>query len=315
MRFYEELARYVPSGDTVITIGVFDGVHKGHMHLLRHLREEARRLGASSCVLTFVNHPRTVLRPGSEVKRITTLEQRTLLFKGAGTDIVVPLTFDEGMSNIRARDFVDALRKHLHMKGMVVGPNFAMGYQREGTPKILAAIGQESGFSMRVVEPLRSRDQMISSSAIRDCISRGDVALAAKMLDRPFSLSCKVIRGDGKGKELGFPTANLEIPEDMAVPGDGVYVTWANVEGGRFMSATSIGIRPTFGVNARTVEAFLMDFQGNLYGKETSLEFLQRLRDELRFDTVEDLKAQMARDVEQAREILESQRPFESSGP
>ena len=298
----------MPQGDTFLAIGVFDGVHRGHLHLLRRLRAEAQSLGAGSCVVTFANHPGNVLRPGSSVKLITTLEQRRDLFREAGIDQVVALTFDQALSHLRASEFVDGLVKYLHMRGMVVGPNFALGHRREGTVERLRDLGRERGFVVRQVEPLvKDESQIISSSAIRDSIAGGDAGRASAMLGRPFSLSGRVVKGAARGKALGFPTANLDVPEAMAVPGDGIYATWAVVGGRRYSSATSIGVRPTFGLNSRTVEAYLMDFQGDLYGKELTLEFVRRLRDELKFDTVEDLEGQMAKDVWEARKVLESQ--------
>ena len=308
MKVHEELARYVPSQRTVLTIGVFDGVHRGHRHLLTQLKTEAMKRKALAGIVTFRNHPRMVLQPELTVSYLTSPEERIGLLKETGVDLVVPIPFDLELSHLRAREYVNLLQERLYMRGLVIGPDFAMGHRREGDAKTLTALGLEMGFSVHVVEALALDDLVMSSTAIRDSLTRGDVALAATLLGRNFSLTGAVCRGAGRGQELGFPTANLDIPEGIVIPGDGVYATWAYLGHDRYMSATNVGVRPTFGSNERTVEAFIMDFQGNLYGKEIRLEFSQRLRDELRFDTVEDLQSQMARDVEQARTLLETSR-------
>lgn len=306
MNLQEELRHHTSAKNTVVTIGVFDGVHLGHTHLLLGLKEEARRQDAIPCVVTFVNHPRSVLQPTMPVRFITPLEQRLALLKRAGIDNVVALTFDQSLSQLSARDFVQALKSNLHMKTLVVGPNFALGHRREGNVKVLAGLGGEIGFRVEVVEPLMLAGQMVSSTVIREAISRGDVRRAGRMLGRYFSLTGEVVKGEGRGKDLGFPTANLKTDPELLLPADGVYAAWAHVGGKRLMSATSVGVRPTFGENARTVEAYIMNFQSEIYGKQVRLDFCQRLRDELRFDTVEALQQQMELDVEQTRRIFAS---------
>ena len=308
MKVHEELAKYVPSQGTVLTIGVFDGVHRGHRHLLTQLKTEAMKRKALAGIVTFRNHPRVLLQPELTVSYLTSLEERIGLLRETGVDLVVPITFDLELSHLRAWEFINLLQERLFMKGLVIGPGFAMGHHREGDAKTLTTLGQEMGFSVHVVEALALDDMVMSSTAIRDSLRRGDVVLAATMLGRNFSVTGTVYRGEERGKGLGFPTANLDIPEGMATPGDGVYTTWAYLGHDRFMSATNVGVRPTFGSNERTVEAFILDFQGDLYGKEIRLEFCHRLRDEIRFDTVEALQSQMARDVEQTRTLLETSR-------
>ncbi len=305
MRLQEELAQYASQQDTIITVGVFDGVHLGHKHLLARLKAEAQRRKAMTCAVTFRDHPRTVLYPELAVGYLTSPEERIGLLKEAGVDLVAPLTFDEDLSQLRAREFVSLLQEHLRMKGLVTGPDFAIGYRREGDAKTLRVLGQEMGFSLDSVEPLTLGDLVVSSTAIREALARGDVDMVAALLGRNFSLTGKVTRGARRGKRLGFPTANLDIPQDRAIPSDGIYATWAYVGQGRFMSATNIGVRPTFEDNERVVEAFILDFKGSLYGMEVRLEFSQRLRDEFRFDSMGALQAQMARDVEQAKAILQ----------
>ena len=304
MRVHEELPDTPPDRSTILTIGVFDGVHRGHQHLLKRVVEEASREGMLSGVLTFVNHPRSVLVPDTCISYITSVEDRLTLLKEAGIDMVIPLHFDMELSRLRAHEFTGLLQERLRMAGLVMGYNFAMGYKREGTPETLATIGNEQGFFVNVVDAVSVEGGRVSSTVIRDSVTAGDVAGASELLGRPFSLCGKVVVGDGRGKTLGFPTANLDYSEDRLAPGNGVYATWACVGDDRYMSATNVGVRPTFGENERTVEAFLLDFDGDLYGKDITLEFVGRLRDELRFESAEALVTQMYVDVEQARETL-----------
>ena len=304
MRVHEELPDTPPDRNTILTIGVFDGVHRGHQHLLKRVVEEASREGMLSGVLTFVNHPRSVLVPDTCISYITSVEDRLTLLKEAGIDMVIPLHFDMELSRLRAHEFTGLLQERLRMAGLVMGYNFAMGYKREGTPETLATIGNEQGFFVNVVDAVSVEGGRVSSTVIRDSVTAGDVAGASELLGRPFSLCGKVVVGDGRGKTLGFPTANLDYSEDRLAPGNGVYATWACVGDDRYMAATNVGVRPTFGENERTVEAFLLDFDGDLYGKDITLEFVGRLRDELRFESAEALVTQMHVDVEQARETL-----------
>ena len=304
MRVHEELPDTPPDRSTILTIGVFDGVHRGHQHLLKRVVEEASREGMLSGVLTFVNHPRSVLVPDTCISYITSVEDRLTLLKEAGIDMVIPLHFDMELSRLRAHEFTGLLQERLRMAGLVMGYNFAMGYKREGTPETLATIGNEQGFFVNVVDAVSVEGGRVSSTVIRNSVTAGDVAGASELLGRPFSLCGKVVVGDGRGKTLGFPTANLDYSEDRLVPGNGVYATWACVGDDRYMAATNVGVRPTFGENERAVEAFLLDFDGDLYGKDVTLEFVGRLRDELRFESAEALVTQMHVDVEQARETL-----------
>ena len=304
MRVHEELPDTPPDRSTILTIGVFDGVHRGHQHLLKRVVEEASREGMLSGVLTFVNHPRSVLVPDTCISYITSVEDRLTLLKEAGIDMVIPLHFDMELSRLRAHEFTGLLQERLRMAGLVMGYNFAMGYKREGTPETLATIGNEQGFFVNVVDAVSVEGGRVSSTVIRDSVTAGDVAGASELLGRPFSLCGKVVVGDGRGKTLGFPTANLDYSEDRLAPGNGVYATWACVGDDRYMAATNVGVRPTFGENERAVEAFLLDFDGDLYGKDVTLEFVGRLRDELRFESAEALVTQMHVDVEQARETL-----------
>ncbi|MBI2873221.1 MAG: bifunctional riboflavin kinase/FAD synthetase [Chloroflexi bacterium] len=306
-----ELSRHATQRPTVLSVGVFDGVHLGHQALLALLRAEAARRGYAPGVVTFTTHPRAVLNPSLSLRYITPLAERLRLLQGAGMECLVPITFTQELSRLSAREFVELLRRYLNMQGMVVGPGFALGHQRQGTEAVLRQIGEEMGFFVRTVEPLVLGGERVSSTAIRNGLEKGDVAGVARLLGRRFRLTGVVVRGEGRGASLlGFPTANLQVPAECITPADGIYATWALADGQWHKSATSIGVRPTFDGQRRTIEAFVMDFSGDLYSRELSLGFAARLRDEQRFDSPEALRQQMERDVEQARRVLDSASPM-----
>lgn len=301
----EELAAAVPSRETYLTVGVFDGVHRGHRHLLQLLKRQAARAGCLPGVVTFRNHPVAVLYPQAGVKLITGVEERLRLLQRLGIETVVPITFTREVSLVTAGDFVALLQRHLRMRGLVVGPDFAMGHNREGTPQRLQSLGQEMGFTVTVAPAFGDDGLQVSSTAIRNALVQGDIAAVSQLLGRPYALSGQVVRGDGRGGSvLGYPTANIATDQDLLLPGDGIYATWCYVGRRRHPAATSIGVRPTFGSGERTVEAFLLDFHGDLYQKSVRLEFVERLRDEMAFPSVDALKNQMSTDVEQTRRIL-----------
>ena len=306
MTIYQELDRVSPSGDTVLTIGTFDGVHLGHRKLLQRLKATAASQGLLSVVLTFRDHPRLVLNPGTKLQYITTLEERLALLEGQGIDLVIPVDFTPEVALLKASDFVALLSGPLRMRGMVVGPDFALGHRREGDISALRRLGTDANFWLETVEPASMGGGVINSSAIRDMITQGNVVNTSQMLGRWYSLSGLVVEGDRRGQLLGFPTANLSLDPLVVFPADGIYATWAIVEGQRHQAATSIGVRPTFGAGHRTVETFILDYQGDLYGKRLTLEFASRLREECAFATVDALIEQMRLDVEQSRAILSS---------
>ena len=309
MTLQADIAGGPPPADTAITIGTFDGVHLGHRHLVRSLTEAAQRQGLTPIVLTFKNSPRSVLNPAAQLSYITDLETRLSLLHQPGIDRVVPVEFTRELSQLSAAEFVDALSKELGMKGLVVGPDFALGHRRQGDVATLREMGKTAGFWVETVNNFSLDDAPVKSSAIRELLAQGQVERVKRMLDRPFSLGGEVETGDRRGRELGFPTANLAPKPSMAVPGDGIYATWAIVDGVRHQGATSIGVRPTFGGGGdRRVETFLLDFSGDLYGKRMTLEFEQRLRGELAFSSVDALVQQMKQDVEQSRAVLSGER-------
>lgn len=302
-----ELAQAAIDGESALTIGVFDGVHRGHQRLISQMVNAAHAKGYKAGVVTFRNHPDSVFDPDFEPQYITSVWERIRLIERLGVDFVAPITFDRDLAGVRARDFVERLQRSFGMRALVVGPDFAMGYRREGDVNRLAVMGADLGFSVSVTELLSDEGgDAVRSTSIRRALAAGDVVGAAKYLGRNFSISGVVVRGESRGRTLGYPTANLEVDEDMAAPGNGIYATRAYVGDRVYMAATSIGTRPTFGGTDRTIEAHLLGFDNILYNRQLRLEFVQRLRDELRFDSVDALLERMEADVEQTRAILQA---------
>lgn len=302
----EELARAVSERDTALTIGVFDGVHLGHQFLIGKLKEKAAENGLLSGVVTFHRHPRLVLSPDSKITYLTSLKERIRLLEGLGVEHVVTLSFTPELSQLGAREFIALLKRYLRVRGLVIGPDFALGKRREGAAPTLRALGDELDFVVEVVPPMVLHGEVVSSTAIRHALSRGDMMAVNKLLGRHFTLAGQVSKGDERGKTLGFPTANL-IPEpEQALPADGVYATRAFLSETAYQAVVNIGIRPTFGGGQRLVEVHLFDFEGQLYGQELRIELVERLRGEMKFSSAEELKAQIARDVTQARALLAS---------
>ena len=304
MRIEEELAKVKPQKETLLTVGVFDGVHLGHQRLLTHLMNEAQKMDWLSGVVTFKSHPQKVLSPGSKLLWLSNLETRTNLLRSFGIDVIVTLPFTPQLAELTAREFVQLLKDYLKMRGLVVGPDFALGKNREGSADQLRLLGQEMDFIVEIVPPVVLDGQVISSSAVRVALAQGDMGTVEKLFGRPFSLTGQVVTGDRRGRILGFPTANLDVEPEQALPSDGVYVTVAHIDHESLPSVTNIGVRPTFGGGKRLVEAYLLDYEGELREQRLRIDLLDKLRDEKHFDTAEELKAQIRKDVEQAKAIL-----------
>ena len=301
----EELARALPEHDTALTIGVFDGVHLGHEFLIKKLKERASDGGLLSVVVTFHRHPRLVLSPRSNLTYLTSIKERIRLLESLGVGCVVTLSFTRELAELSAREFVGLLQKYLRMRSLVVGSDFALGKRREGDALKLASLGEELHFSVEVVEPMEREGEVVSSTAIRFALSQGDMVKVSQLLGRRFTLSGQVMKGDQRGKTLGFPTANLVPDPEQALPPDGVYTTRAFVNETAYPAVTNIGVRPTFDDGKRVVEVHILDFEEReLYGHEIRIELVHRLRGEVRFSGADELKAQMQRDVEQTRALL-----------
>ena len=307
MQVEEELAQFSPKKEMLLTIGVFDGVHLGHKYLIAQLMEYARREDLLSGVITFRQHPLEVLQPQTELPFLTDLAQRVDLLKNEGIEAVITLSFTPELAKLSVDQFVSLLKKYLRMRGMVIGPDFALGRNREGNPDALHTLGQELNFSVTVIPPIKINGEVVSSTAIRNALVNGDMKRVFNLLGRPFSLQGQVIIGASRGSGLGFPTANLDINPKQALPATGVYATWAYIDNKAYQSITNIGKRPTFGDNECTVEVYVLNYHGNLYGCELKIDIIERLRDEKRFDTVDELKKQIAEDAQQGKAILSSQ--------
>jgi riboflavin kinase / FMN adenylyltransferase len=289
-----------------VTIGNFDGVHRGHVALLAEVRRLAQRAGGPAIALTFDPHPLQLLRPERFQPVLTTVSYRAELLQKAGVDHVILLrTTPELLQRTPQEFFKEVLRQQLEARGIVEGENFGFGRKRSGNIETLAGLCAASGLTLTVVPPLHLDDIVVSSSRVRSALERGDVTEAARLLGRPYRLFGKVGSGQQRGRTLGFPTANLE-PVYTLVPGNGVYAVRVFVGDQTWPGAANIGPNPTFAEAARKVEVHLIDFQGNLYGQPLAVDFLARLRDTRPFAGVEDLKEQLRRDIEQTRQMAKS---------
>jgi len=306
MRVEEELVRLSPKKDMLLTIGVFDGVHLGHKYLISQLKEYAKQQNLLTGVVTFRQHPQEVLFPQTKLPFLTDLTERTNLLKSEGVEAIITLSFTHELAHLSAHQFVSLLKKYLRMRGVVIGPDFALGRDREGNTNSLYTLGQDMNFSVTVIPPIVINGEVVSSTAIRKALADGDMKKVHNLVGRPFSLHGHVITGAGRGIELGFPTANLDIDLEQALPTDGVYATWAYINGKAYQSMTNIGTRPTFGGSKRMVEVYLLDYHSDLYGHELKIDIIERLRGEKQFDTPQQLKKQITEDIKRGRAILNS---------
>ena len=290
---------------TWLTIGVFDGVHRGHQEILRQLTAGAHANGAPAVVLTFAPHPAIVLA-GRDIKSLTTPDERAEILFGLGIDDVVTIEFTRELAGHSAEDFMADLKRHLGLKKLLIGYDFALGKGRAGNFERLTQIGKELDYDVSAVEAFRLNSDIISSTLIRQKIAEGAVALAAAKLGRYYSMAGPVVPGDGRGRTIGIHTANIEVPAEKVIPLNGVYACWALVDGKKHPSVVNIGVRPTFTVGEvlPRIEAHLLDFSADLYGKNVRLEFVERLRGEQKFTSVEALVTQIRVDIEKAKHLL-----------
>ncbi len=291
----------------VVTIGVFDGVHRGHQYLIRRLVQEARQHDRLSVVLTFFPHPDVVLRSLEGRYYLMSPEARAEEILKLGVDMVVTHPFNDQVRQIRASEFVNLLISHLHMRELWVGKDFALGHKREGDIKFLRQYGFTHGYDVQAIELVQADDvhAIISSTMIRESLELGEVEQAAEWMGRPHSMSGEVVRGDQRGRTIGFPTANIAVWPEQVIPAKGVYAGWATLGSERFMAATNVGVRPTFdGAGTLTVESYLLDFDRDIYGKSLTVTFDRRLRGEQKFNGIDELIAQIRHDTEQTRALL-----------
>lgn len=290
---------------SAVSIGIFDGVHRGHQALLAGLRKEAKKIGAPATVLTFDRHPLDILASEHAPFLISTLGQKLSMLQEAGADIIVVAKFDETMAGLSPEEFVDnILINKLKAAAVVVGTNFRFGSNRSADVNSLRELGKDRGFEFVGVEPIIEDSAPISSTRIRGAIMHGHVDEAAKLLGYPFTLLGQVVHGQGLGRQLGFPTANLEVSPRQILPWDGVYAVEVSVKGKRFIGVCNIGLRPTLKLDTRTIEIFIDGFEGDIYGEQIAAAFLTRLRDEVRFENLEGLVAQIEKDVSTARDMF-----------
>ncbi|HZZ50278.1 MAG TPA: bifunctional riboflavin kinase/FAD synthetase [Pseudonocardia sp.] len=297
-------------GRSVITVGVFDGVHRGHQQLIGRAVAQARERDLPSVLVTFDPHPTEVIRPGHHPAQLTTLARRAELVSELGITAFCVLPFTPEIARMPADEFAhEVLVERLHAAEVLVGDNFTFGRDAQGNVALLRQLGRRFGFAVEGLELISDTTDpgngvTYSSTYIRSCIGSGEMGLAAEALGRPHRLEGVVVRGDRRGHELGFPTANLAPPAHAAVPADGVYACWFNWKNSRHQAAVSVGTNPTFSGRQRTVEAYVLDVEEDFYGHQVSLDFVERLRGMERYDSVEALVDQMNLDVERTREVL-----------
>ena len=293
-----------PAGPLHVAIGVFDGVHLGHQVLVRRLVAGARAAGATAVVATFDPLPGQALSQDPPRSTLADAPERVALLEQAGADAIVIFTFDHAFSQQTAEEFIRRLTTAGEIGRIVVGVDFQFGHGREGAVPTLHALGERYGFAVNVVEPIALGGAVVSSTRIRQALREGDLTTAQALLGRPYSVSGTVVHGEERGRALGFPTINVTPPDDKLLPRDGIYATWAVIGADRFRAATSLGVRPTFGAGPRKLESYLLDFSGDLYGRQATIVFVERLRDEMKFESAEDLARQIATDVASSRRVL-----------
>ena len=291
----------------VITIGNFDGIHRAHQAIISRVLQVAKKTGSNAIVMTFEPHPQQVLHPGRKpFFLITTLEEKLALLEELGIDAVVLIEFSLEFSKTTAQVFArDILCGAFQPTLILIGHDYTFGSGKEGKPDYLKNQGRVYGFNVEVMGAVEMEGGIVSSTRVRNVILEGDVALASRLLGRPYTLKGHVVKGDRRGTDIGFPTANIE-PEKILVPGRGVYAAFVDVDGERYKAAINIGFNPTFTEEKRTtVEAHILDFEGHLYGRKLLLSFIERIRDEKKFEGPRPLVEQIKRDVERTREILQ----------
>jgi len=305
-----EVVRGVDSGSlalekSAVTIGFFDGVHRGHQAVIRHTVAVAEREGLTPVAVTFDRHPREILTPGNVPPLLTTLERKAALIESLGVKTLVVLEFTEEFSRWTPEEFVaQVLVERLKIAHAVVGSNFTFGHKAMGNLAVLTELGAVYGFAVEGVSLFTIDDRPVSSSSIRAALLGGDLAWPTTALGRRFVVDGRVVRGAGRGAGLGFPTANLDVAPGMLLPGEGVYAGKAIVDGRAHVAAINVGTNPTFGTEPLHAEAFLLDFDGNLLEQAIGLEFWERLRDEVRFGSREELASQIKDDVERTRSLV-----------
>ena len=300
---FAEVAEQKP---TVLAVGNFDGVHRGHQALLQQVVHAAKAINARSAALTFFPHPREVIQGRSDPFYLSRFSERVEQIAEQGIDLIITHPFNQQVRNMRAADFVAQMVSHLDLK-QLWGGSFSLGYRREGDFAYLTQAGQAAGFSVHRFAPVHENETHISSSTIRQLLRNARVAEAAQLLTRPYAVSGEVIYGRQLGRTIGFPTANIAVWKKQLLPENGVYASYIHIDGKRYAAATNVGVRPTIEPNqAITIEAHILDFSADIYHKHVRLDFIDHVRPEQKFSGLDALKAQIKQDVAQVRQLLGS---------
>lgn len=293
-----------PRGPLHLAIGVFDGVHVGHQALIASIADRARADGGTAVAVTFDPLPIEVLAPGAPPSALSDIDERCALLAKAGAGAVAVLHFTRELATLEPDEFVRRLARAGDVRDVLVGGDFQFGRDRSGDVDALTSLGKVYGFRVDVAPAVTMDGRVVSSTRIRNELLAGDVSEAARLLGRPYGVAGVVEHGDKRGRALGFPTVNLGVAPNRLLPRDGIYALWATVNGERVAAAASLGVRPTFGGGERRLEAYLLDWSGEVYGDRVRAEFVKRLRDELRFETAKELAEQIAKDVDDTRAAL-----------
>lgn len=301
-----ELELYQKNEPSAVAFGVFDGVHLGHKHLFSILKKAATERNLSPVVVTLANHPITVLRPDVPISMLTSLDQRLALIQEAGIDSITPVTFTKEISQLSANEFMQTLKNALNMKHFVAGKDVSIGHNRSGNLEVLTQLGNEIGYSIESVDQFNLESLPVRSTSIREALNQGNLDLVTKLLGRYFSLVGSVVQGEGIGlKLLGYPTANINVHPAQALPIEGIYATWIKFQNELLPSATSIGKKPTFHTDAPlTIETFILGFDKDLYGEHLELQFVERIRGQEKFGTVDLLIKEIESDLLETKRIL-----------
>ena len=300
---------YEPSKPTPrawITIGSFDGVHRGHQTIIKKMVEESHKENKPSVVVTFFPHPLKVLKNLDGPYYLNSPEEKNQILKNLGVDSILTLRFNRDLSKLSAGSFIQMLHEELQFTCLLIGYDFRFGANRSGDFQSLTALGKELGYCVKAIEPFQVTSQPVSSSSIRELIRAGKIRAANELLGYSYAVKGRIIHGDGRGKHIGLPTANLDVWEEKLLPPVGVYAAFAEIDGKRYKTALSIGKRPTFYKHPlqQTIEAHILDFDADIYGKEVRLIFIQHIRAEMKFDNAQTLMVQINQDIQFTREVL-----------
>lgn len=307
MRVVRSMGDITPGERFAVTIGAFDGVHLGHQALFGHLIDQAKQHQASTLAITFDPDPAEVVSPNPP-PYLSDLDRKIELIGGLGIDELCVAHFDEQVKNMSAEQFMDLLVEDAAVAELVIGHDFAMGHDRKGTQTVLQAYAAYHNFDFSVTSAFMVDGQPVSASRIRRALSVGELDQANRLLGRPHCIRGTVVEGDKRGRQIGFPTANLGLNQRWAIPSDGVYVAWTDLNDGRHQSVVNVGLRPTFDSDQRTIESYIMDFSADIYGQPIAIEFLHRLRGEEKFSGIDAIREAIASDVEAGREYFRNLR-------